>query len=94
MSMTQHIFGFKPVDEKWREMKQVWDACKIAHVEIPDEVCDFFDGQDPNNLPGIEVDLEETEAVDNWGDEGRSGFEVDLSKLPDDIKFLRIYVAY
>jgi len=52
------INGVQPVDEEWRKMKKVWDACKEADIDPPGDVHDYFEGQDPNDLPeGLEVDL-------------------------------------
>jgi hypothetical protein len=32
MSMSTYILGYKPTDEKWKEMKAAWDAWKKTKV--------------------------------------------------------------
>jgi hypothetical protein len=89
MSMSSRVIGIKPPDEKWKQMKVVWDACKSAHVNVPKEVYDYF-GDSPIDDKGVVVDLEKIDSVVNeYLAEGESGFEVDLSRLPKDIKVIR-----
>jgi hypothetical protein len=92
MSMSTHIVGFRPADQKWKEMKAIWDACNSAGVDLPKAVYDFFDGEHPADKPGAEVDLKG--AVKEWSADERDGYELDLSKLPPDVKFIRFYNAY
>ncbi len=92
MGMSTHIIGFKPPDEKWRQMKAVWDAVDAAKVDIPKMVYDYFEGSPPD-VAGVEVELEGN-AAQEWHDEYRSGFEVDLSKLPDGVKTIRFYNSW
>lgn len=93
MSMSTSVVGFRPPDEKWRKMKAVWDACVIADTDTPDEVDDFFGGQYPDEQ-GVIVDIEETEAVKEWCDDSSSGFEVDITKLPKDVKIIRFFNSW
>lgn len=83
--------GFRPPDEKWQKMKLVYDACVSAGIPIPDEVYSFFDGEAPDNS-GVEVDI--SKIVKEWGDDSRSGFEIELSLLPKDVKVLRFYNSW
>lgn len=87
MSMSTHVYGFRPADEKWNQMKAVWDACKAAKTSIPDDVLDFFEGEDPRDKPGMEVKIDE--AIEEFSTERGQGYIVDLSKLPKDVNFLR-----
>jgi hypothetical protein len=94
MSMSTHVIGFRPADEKWKKMKAVWDTCKQAGIEPPDEVDDFFGGSPPDDA-GVEVDLEDYECCSNWNDNiSREGFEINLDKLPKGIKIIRFYNSY
>lgn len=105
MSVSTYIVGIKPADEKWKQMKEVWEVCTKAGVEIPGEVDDFFEGEEPDDS-GVVVqlgslyrikDLGNRETVDGisyYSRLGVSGFELDLSKLPKDIKKLRFYNSY
>jgi len=93
MSMSTHIVGFRPPDEKWNKMKATWLACENAGVPIPKEVEAFFNYVAPGDRPGAEVEIKA--AMREWKDEyDRQGFEVDITKLPPDVKVLRFYNSW
>lgn len=48
MSMSTHIVGFVPPDNKWRQMKVIYDACNEAGITVPEEVDDYFEGEAPD----------------------------------------------
>ena len=56
MSMSAHVVGIRPPDEKWKKMKAVWDACTMANTSIPQEVRDFF-GCEPPDKAGVVVEV-------------------------------------
>lgn len=91
MSMSTHVIGIKPPNEKWKAMKKIFDACSQASVAIPQEVQDFFEGisPDPAGVVVQEDFLESIGAVTEYEGEEESGLEVHLDKLPKDIKVLR-----
>jgi len=86
MSMSTYVIGFRPPDEEWKKKEKAFNACMEANVEVPDELRDFFGGDYPDEA-GVEVDVKE--ATEEYHDESRSGFQVDLQKLPKGIKYLR-----
>lgn len=88
--MSTHIVGFRPPDDQWARMKGVYRSCQSAGVPIPKAVLDFFDGEDPKDLPGKEVPIK----AEPWRDEGREGYQVDLTKLPKDVRYLRFYNSW
>jgi hypothetical protein len=92
MSESTHVVGFRPADEKWNKMKAVWNACESAGVEIPKEAMDFFDSVAPGDRPGAEVEL--GEALQEWEDDSRQGYELDVTKLPPDVKVIRFYNSW
>ena len=93
MGMSTHVVGFRPADEEWKRMKAAYDSCVAAKVGIPDAVYNFFDGESPGDKPGMEVDIRQ--AVMEWSDGiSRQGYEIDLSKLPANVKVLRLYNSY
>ncbi len=92
MSMSTHAVGFKPADEKWNQMKAIWDMCERNLVTVPDEVSDFFDGESPGDKPGMEVPL--GGAIREYSDANYDGYEIDISKLPADVRFLRVYNSW
>lgn len=95
MSMSTHVLGFRPPDEKWKKMKQAWDACESAGVPQPREVEVFFGSVAPDPR-GVEVRLLEGErgCLRVWRDEGAEGYEVDLTKVPKDVTILRFYNSW
>jgi len=58
MSMSSHVVGFRPPDEKWKAMKAIWDACVIQCVDIAKQVTEFFGMTDGDPDPsGASVDI-------------------------------------
>lgn len=92
MGMSTHVIGFRAADEKWKKMKAAYNSCQKAGIPIPREVSEFFNWGDPNNLSGIEVKL--GEALKPWQTDGCEGYEVDVTKLPPNLKILRFYNSY
>ena len=91
MSMSTYVIGFRPPDEKWKKMKAVYDACVAGGIGMPEEVVEFFNGEEPD-ATGVKVDLTSTKKggpVTKFGDEYGQGLQIDLTKLPKDIKILR-----
>lgn len=94
MSMSTHVVGFRPRDKKWNEMLAAWTACRIAGVDPPKQVLQFFDNvSNPDEQPGLEVSI--TAAVTGCQPyEGAEGFDVDLDRLPPDVKIVRFYLSW
>jgi DNA/RNA endonuclease G (NUC1) len=96
MGMSTHVQGFRPPDEQWRKMKAVYDACEAAGIKVPDHVWKFFEYETPD-ANGVEVSakaLEECGALHKWSDDSRSGYEVDITKLPQGLTILRFYNSW
>lgn len=89
MSMSTHVIGFAPPDEKWQAMKAIWDSCKAAKIDPPKEVEKFFDYQEPDPA-GVEVKIPALE----WSDDCREGFEIDVEKIPAHVKVIRFYNSW
>ncbi len=96
MSMSTHVVGFKPPDEKWRQMKAVYDACTAAKCRVPQEVWDFFGGDvpDPSGVTVPEGHLLSCGAVKPYTAEMENGYEIDIAKLPADVKIVRVYNSF
>ena len=92
MGMSTHVVGFVPPDEEWEKKKAVWNACKEAGIKLPSEVESYFDCNDPNGLPGLEVSI--GEALEWFSEEWRQGYDVRLDKLPPNIKVLRFFNSW
>jgi hypothetical protein len=87
VSMSTHVFGIKPADEKWKKMKDAWEACIKALVPVPKEVLEYFNGERPD-AKGVVVNLSE-KAVSEIDGDSSSGLEVNLDKVPDDVRIIR-----
>jgi len=87
MSISVYVVGYMPADEEWQKYKAVWDACKEAVIDPPNEVWDYFDGEYPYDALGKITPLED--CVNDY-DNGR-GFDLDVSKIPKKIQFVRFY---
>lgn len=92
MGMSTHVVGFRPADDEWNAMKQIWESCEENDVPIPEKVSKFFGHESPEDRPGMEIDL--GEAVSPWGAEMRDGYEIDVSKIPEGAKIIRVYNSY
>jgi len=88
MSMCTYVYGIAPADEKFRQMKSIYDNCVAAKIPIPEEVSKFFNYETPEEN-GVNINLRETKAVKEFKDDSREGLIVDLSKLPEHVKFLK-----
>lgn len=98
MGMSYHVLAIKPADEKYMKMKAAWDACEAAGIPVPEEVERFFGGEKPDES-GMTVSLGSQygklhESVEKWTDDMREGFQVDITKLPPGVRFVRFYCSY
>jgi len=93
MSMSTHVIGFHPPNDKWKQMKAIWDSCVSAGVDVPGEVYDFFDGESPDER-GVEFDLKDAGVATEWEDRHRQGYELEIAKLPPNITHIRFYNSW
>ena len=91
MSMSTHVIGLVPVNEKWEEMAAVFYACEKAGIDVPKEVNEFFDYQRPDST-GVEIDIKD--AVTEWKDDMRQGYEVNIAILPKNVTVVRFYNSW
>lgn len=89
MGINIHVKGFKIPNERWYEMKAIWDTCVKAKVDIPLQVLHYF-GDDEPYESGVQVDIPYTE----WSDDYRDGIEIQISDLPSDLTSIRFYNSY
>ena len=92
MSMSSYVVAFRPPDETFKKMMDVYKTCCEAGVDLPKKVSEFFDDTEPDPK-GVEIDIKD--AVEEWNDgEMSEGFQVDLEKLPKGVKYIRFYNSY
>jgi hypothetical protein len=87
--MSTHIIGFVPPDDDWQRMKAIWDSCTAAGVDVPRAVEEFFNDCPPDDA-GVEVGL----PVTQWGDDASSGYELEVSAIPLNVKRIRFYNSW
>lgn len=86
----QYVLGIKPPDERWQQMKTIWDSYMAAKLPVPDEIWNFFNGEEPDSM-GVIVDLRDHDCATRFQAEMKSGLVIDLSKVPDGVQYLRFY---
>ncbi len=96
MGMSTSVKGFKPPDDKWKKMKEVYDACAKAGVPEPSEVSKFFgyDKPDPAGVTVEEDALIKCGAVKEYSADMQDGYEIDVKRLPPDVTIIRVYNSY
>jgi len=83
MGMSTSVIGFREPDEKWRKMKQIYDACVDAGVDIPKDVDEFFNWEPPSD-EGIKVDIDKI--CERYAPhEACDGYKIEISKLPENV---------
>jgi hypothetical protein len=93
MGMSTHVVGIKPPDDKWKNMKAVWDACLAAGIEPPPKVSKFFNDEVPDSS-GVRVELDDHPSVHRWTADMQEGVEVDVKRLPADVVVVRFYNSW
>jgi len=93
MGMSTYVVGIRRPDEKWAQMKAVWDACRAAGVGPPDEVLEFFNHESPDPA-GIIVELRGTPCIRAYNDDMRQGWEVDIATLPKNVTAVRFFNSW
>jgi hypothetical protein len=84
-----HVIGFVPPDDKWKQMKAVWDNCKALGIDPPTEVEGLFCGNEPSEH-GMSIKIPHS----IWSDDRRDGIEVNMKDIPPHVKVLRFIQTY
>ncbi len=100
MGMSIHVEAFKPANEKWKKMKAIWDSCEEGGIEIPREVERYFNDEPPDEA-GVKVgdwsQYEKPKGFPKWlkrySHTDDTGFEIDTSKLPEDVTVVRFVLS-
>lgn len=98
MSTQVTVTGFKPPGEEWRKMRAVYDVCMQANVPVPEEVLRFLERNplSEDGVPVSEDDLRQAGAVKDvyHTDIGViTALDIDPTKIPKDITFLRVSIS-
>jgi len=82
MGMSTHVIGVKAPDEKFRMMEKVYQLCLELDIDMPAEVSDFFEGDEPNEM-GVEVEIPFEESEDGCI------YTVNVKKIPKDVTHIQ-----
>ena len=93
MSESYHIHGICEPDAKWKEYQEILSICERNNVETPAEVQEYFEDSDPE-LSGVTMQLGPADGVTKYSADMRTGFDVEIAKLPDNVTKLRFFVSY
>lgn len=87
--MDVFISGVKAPTEEYKKKVAAYRALEDAGLDIPQELVDYFNGEEPDE-DGIKVKIKH--AIDgdpNW----EGGAIIDLSKLPPGVTHIKVYLA-
>lgn len=98
MSMSMHIYAVKPADENYKRKAQTWKACETAGIPVPKELRDFFGGEAPDPTGtlidlGNDYDGSDHESCMQLDDDNGWTFEIDITKLPEGARYVRVLVG-
>lgn len=93
MSESYHAYAIQALDDEAQNMADIWHSCTRGGIDVPDEVVDFFEGQGPDDA-GRPVKLDDHECCSKYSDDMKTGLEIDMTKLPANVKKLRFFVSY
>lgn len=90
MSATIGVEGLKPKTEEYEKKLQIYKLCEELLIEPPAEIIKFFHGKMCED--GIVTEIP-SDALNEYRKGCKEIIDVDLTKLPDDIKTLRFYLC-
>ena len=93
MSRYSYVVGIVPPDEKFLQMKAVYNACKEAGVPVPNDVDVFFNGEKPDDS-GVKISLRGHPSVSEYRADSEDGLEIVISDLPPNVKIVRFVNSY
>ena len=88
MSMSTNIIGFRTDQDK------VLNACIEAGIKkLPDETAAYFGSEYPEEYLAEEV-LKVEIPKEAWSEDMRSGYEIEVSKIPVGVEIIRFYNSW
>jgi len=107
MGMSTHVVGIIPKDdEEFKRMKSIYENCVYEGIIPPKEVHKYFNLEEREDaayydLEGIAdekgVVVESNvmkQATEEYRDEMSEGYDIDIRKLPDNVKIIRFYNSW
>ena len=93
MGMSTHVEAIGKPDAKFKKMLAVYRSCRTADIEPPNEVQEYFKWDEPRD-EGFQMNAEQTEYCSEINEESRSGFCIELAKIPEGITHIRFWNSY
>ena len=107
MGMSTHVKGIVPKDDdEFQGMKIILETCIKQEITPPKEVLDYFnidlgeddylcDCEEVFDEKGIVVEDDIMKAaIEEYSEDMGSGYDVDIRKLPFNIKIIRFYNSW
>lgn len=97
MSMSTHVKAFRDMDGEFARMLEAKKFCDARKLSYPKEVDEYFQGDADLNEQSLrnqflEVDI--STAVVEWCDESSEGYEVEVTKIPKEVKTIRFFNSW
>jgi len=93
------IRGVRDLNGKFEDLYKILRACVDGGVTVPREVSEYFsqvedEGYELETLSKKDIQkyMQEVEITVTGEIEYHGGAEIDLAKVPSDVKFIRIYM--
>ena len=93
MGMSTYVYGIKAPSARHKTMAQIRDACKALGIDEPLEVERYFENQYGTDASGERMDLPADSYAD-WSAEMQNGYQVEVAKLPPEVKYVRFVNSY
>lgn len=91
MGFNVYYRGVKPPTEEYKKKLAAYKALEVAGLEIPDELQEYFDYEEPSE-DGMEVSIREAVSGDIMHEDGYA--LIDLNKLPKGVAFIKVIGSY
>lgn len=89
MGISLYVVGLRDEnDPNHVKMVKAKEALDAAGVTWPKEIYDYFDGSCDSDTP-LEVKLEKQD----WRNDNYSGYEIEVSNLPKNVKKIRVMLG-
>lgn len=96
MGMSTSIVGVRDLDKQFAKMAAVKEACEKAGIEYPPGLLAYFSSPG-ENIAYLRQEMEEVDisaAITKTSEDATNTWEVDLKKLPEDVKAVRFSNGY
>jgi len=96
MGVDLGVKGIRDLDGKFAEMMKIKKLCEKSKISYPIEVQQYFGpsiGEDEELITEEMSDIDINGCMKEWGNEYAQGYEIDVKKIPKDVKKIRVYLG-